>query len=107
MLYGVCHLCRTQRIDRIIPLDDFDLEKASFLREHLRLPGLGETATRYFRDKLAMRTRAAEHDIAVPDHTHCQLRGYYAVSGECPAAMGPKTPFAGRRDGHKKVPQPR
>ena len=69
MLYGVCHLCRTQHIDRIVPLDDFDLEKASFLREHLRLPGLGETATRYFRDKLAMRTRAAENGISVPDFT--------------------------------------
>lgn len=69
MLYGVCHLFRTNRIDRIIALDDFDLEKASFLREHLRLPGLGETATRYFRDKLAMRIRAAENSISVPAFT--------------------------------------
>src|SRR5437868_11761643 len=52
MLQGVNHLCRTERIERIVPLDDFDLEKAALLREHLRLPGLGESATRYFRDKL-------------------------------------------------------
>jgi biotin carboxylase len=69
MLLAVTYLARTIQIDRIIPLDDFDLEKASFLREHLRLPGLGETATRYFRDKLAMRMRAAENGIAVPEFT--------------------------------------
>ena len=32
-------------------------------------PGLGETATRYFRDKLAMRMRATEEAIAVPEFT--------------------------------------
>jgi hypothetical protein len=69
MLLAVSHLCRTLQIDRIVPLDDFDLEKASYLREHLRLPGLGETATRYFRDKLAMRMRASEHAIPVPEFT--------------------------------------
>ena len=45
------------RRTRIVPLDDFDLEKAAALREHLRVPGMGETTTRYFRDKLAMRLR--------------------------------------------------
>jgi hypothetical protein len=69
MLQGVNHLCRTERIERIVPLDDFDLEKAALLREHLRLPGFGETATRYFRDKLAMRMRAQESDIRVPAFT--------------------------------------
>lgn len=69
MLLSVSHLCRTNHIDRIVPLDDFDLEKAAMLREHLRLPGLGETATRFFRDKLAMRMRAAEHGIRVPEFT--------------------------------------
>lgn len=69
MLMAVTYLARTIQIDRIVPLDDFDLEKASFLREHLRLPGLGETATRFFRDKLAMRMRAAESGIPVPDFT--------------------------------------
>ena len=69
MLLAVSYLCRTVQIDRIIALDDFDVEKASFLREHLRLPGLGESATRFFRDKLAMRMRAAEHGIPVPDFT--------------------------------------
>jgi len=69
MLRGVAHLFRTEQIDRIFPLDDFDLEKAAYLREHFRVPGMGETATRYFRDKLAMRMKAAESGIRVPDFT--------------------------------------
>ena len=69
MVLAVSHLCRTQKIDRIVPLDDLDVEKASMLREHLRIPGMGETATRYFRDKLAMRMRAQQNDIPVPEFT--------------------------------------
>lgn len=69
MVLAVSHVCKTTQIDRIVALDDFDLEKAAMLREHLRLPGLGETATRFFRDKLAMRMRAAENGIRVPEFT--------------------------------------
>src|ERR1700761_3069657 len=69
MLHSVSHLSREMRIDRVIALDDFDQEKAALLREHLRLPGLGESATRFFRDKLAMRMLASEHDIPVPEFT--------------------------------------
>jgi biotin carboxylase len=65
-LLGISHLARSRRIDRIAPLDDFDLEKAAALREHLRVPGLGESQTRFFRDKLAMRGRASQSDIPVP-----------------------------------------
>ena len=66
LLKGVSHLARARRIDRIVALDDFDVETAALLREHLRVPGMGETTARYFRDKLAMRVRAAEHGILVP-----------------------------------------
>lgn len=69
MVHAVSHLCRRVRIDRVIPLDDFDLEKAALLREHLRMPGLGESGTRFFRDKLAMRMLASEHEIPVPEFT--------------------------------------
>ncbi len=31
MVQGVNHLCRTEKIERIVPLDDFDLEKAALL----------------------------------------------------------------------------
>ncbi|MCW5965112.1 MAG: ATP-grasp domain-containing protein [Bryobacterales bacterium] len=67
VLAAVSYVARREHIQRIVPLDDFDLETAAKLREHLRVPGMGETTTRYFRDKLAMRMRAHEAGIAVPD----------------------------------------
>jgi len=70
LILGASHLARRIAIDRIVPLDDFDLEKASALREHLRIPGMGETTTRYFRDKLAMRVKAQEEGIPVPSFVH-------------------------------------
>lgn len=67
---AVSHLARTRDIDRIVPLDDFDLELAATLREHLRVPGMGETTTRYFRDKLSMRLKAEEAGLNVPEFVH-------------------------------------
>lgn len=66
LIDGVSWLARNHRIGRIVALDEFDLELAATLREHLRLPGLGETAVRYFRDKLAMRQRARAAGVTVP-----------------------------------------
>lgn len=70
VIKGVSFLARKEMIDRIVALDDFDLETGAALREHLRVPGMGETTTRYFRDKLAMRLRAREAGIPVPDFEH-------------------------------------
>ncbi len=67
---GVSYLARTVKIDRIVALDDFDVEKAAALREHLRIPGMGDTTARYFRDKLAMRTRARDAGLRVPEFIH-------------------------------------
>lgn len=69
-LLAVSHVYRTELLDRIIALDDFDVEKAAALREHLRVPGMGETHTRFFRDKLAMRIQTAENGIQVPRFVH-------------------------------------
>lgn len=69
VIRAVSWLARKERIDRVVALDEFDLEVAAALREHLRLPGMGESRTRYFRDKLAMRMRAIEGGIPVPDFT--------------------------------------
>ncbi|MES2747617.1 MAG: ATP-grasp domain-containing protein [Bacteroidota bacterium] len=66
LLHGVAGLMRHKKIDAIIALDDFDVEKATFLRESLRLPGMGQTTGRYFRDKLAMRMKAKDAGIAIP-----------------------------------------
>jgi len=70
VIYGVSFMARTERIDRIVALDDFDVEKAASLREHLRVPGMGDTTARHFRDKLAMRMRAKEMNIPVPEFVH-------------------------------------
>jgi biotin carboxylase len=67
IVQAVTHLARTHKIDRIVALDEFDMETAATLREHLRIPGMGLTSMRYFRDKLAMRMKALEEEIRVPD----------------------------------------
>ena len=67
---GAAHLARTERIDRIVALDDFDVETAAMLREYLFVPGMGETTSRAFRDKLAMRQRARGAGIPCPDFVH-------------------------------------
>ena len=64
---AVTHLARKEKLDRIVALDEFDMETAATLREHLRIPGMGLTTMRYFRDKLAMRMRALDRKIRVPD----------------------------------------
>ena len=80
IFYAVSYLTRANRLDAIVPLDDYDVETAAALREHLRLPGLGETNARYFRDKLAMRTQASAAGIPVPPFTpvfsYDRLRAY-------------------------------
>lgn len=82
VINGASYVARREAIDLVVPLDDFDLEKAAALREHLRIPGMGETTTHYFRDKLAMRMRAKEAGIAVPEFIHVlnydRLREYMA-----------------------------
>jgi biotin carboxylase len=67
LINAVSFAARSQPIDRIVALDEFDMENVSALREHLRIPGMGLTTVRYFRDKLAMRARAKETGIAVPE----------------------------------------
>lgn len=63
---GMAWLLRSRTVDRIVALDDFDVEKAAYLREEFRIPGMGQTTARLFRDKLAMRQKAAEEGIPVP-----------------------------------------
>jgi len=67
VVLGVSYMARTRALDRIVPLDDYDVEMAATLREHLRISGMGESTARYFRDKLAMRARARDRGIRVPD----------------------------------------
>ena len=68
-LNSVSFLARTRHFDRVIALDDFDLELGATIREHLRIQGIGETQVRFFRDKLAMRMAAQAAGILVPEFT--------------------------------------
>ena len=45
--YAVSYLARTRQINRIIALDDFDVETVADLREHLRIPGMGGSTSRW------------------------------------------------------------
>jgi biotin carboxylase len=77
---AVSYLARHHDLDRIIALDDYDIETAAELREHLRLPGMGSSASRFFRDKLAMRIQARAAGIPEPEFTpvfpHARLREF-------------------------------
>jgi biotin carboxylase len=80
IVQAVTHLTRTKKIDRIVALDEYDMETAATLREHLRVPGMGLTTMRYFRDKLAMRMKALDRGVRVPDFVpvlnHGDIRYY-------------------------------
>lgn len=68
--HAVSYLARSRPIDTVVPLDDYDVETAAALREHMRLPGLGISAAKRFRDKLAMRVSADAAGIRVPRFVH-------------------------------------
>ena len=104
LIYTVSYMARSQPIDRIVALDEFDMENVSALREHMRIPGMGLTTVRYFRDKLAMRTRAQEAGILVPKFIHVlnydSLRGFMSrVPG--PWLLKPRSQASGI--GMKKI----
>jgi biotin carboxylase len=74
MINTVCWICRGRRFDRVIALDEFDLDTVAQIREHTRIPGMGVTSTAYYRDKLAMRTGASEAGFLVPEF--CRVLNY-------------------------------
>ena len=69
VMNAVSYLARNHPIDQIVPLDDFEVETAAILREHLRLPGMNISLAKNFRDKLAMRTTARNAGVCVPKFT--------------------------------------
>jgi biotin carboxylase len=107
LIYSVSYIARSQPIDRIVALDEFDMENVSALREHLRIPGMGLTTVRYFRDKLAMRARAKEAGIRVPEFT--QVLNYdtlreYMARVPAPWLLKPRSQASGI--GMKKIHSP-
>jgi hypothetical protein len=69
IIHAVAYLARDRHFDLVTALDDFDVETAAHLREHFRLPGMGDSLARNFRDKLAMRTTARNVGLLVPEFT--------------------------------------
>lgn len=69
LIQGFSHLMKTRKVDAVVALDDYDVEKAALIRETFRIPGMGQTTHRYFRDKLAMRQKAKDSGINVPEFT--------------------------------------
>src|SRR5947199_2636284 len=98
---------RCQRTARIGALGGVIMESVSALGEHLRIPGMGLTTVRYFRDKLAMRARAKETGMLVPEFVHVlnydNLLEFMArVSG--PWLLKPRSQASGI--GMKKIHKP-
>jgi biotin carboxylase len=79
----VTYLARSRKFARLLSLDEFDMETAAHLREHMRIPGMGRTTTTHFRDKLAMRAEAQRAGALVPEFTgilnYDDLRAYMAA----------------------------
>ncbi|MEM7550801.1 MAG: ATPase [Bacteroidota bacterium] len=78
VINGLAFKFRDIHFDRFVALDDFDVERVAALREHFRMPGMGQTTGRYFRDKLAMRLKAKDSGISVPEF--CALFNNEAIN---------------------------
>lgn len=94
MLLGLAHAMRSKKIDRVVALDDFDVEKGALVRETFRIDGMGQTTARYFRDKLAMRMRAQAAGIRVPAFSalfHDQSITDFLRSTEAPWLIKPRS----------------
>lgn len=63
---GISGLMKDRKITKVAALDDFDVERAARVREQFRIPGMGDTRARLFRDKLAMRMMAEDTDVPNP-----------------------------------------
>ena len=91
---AVSYLARTEHIDRIVALDEFDMEMAAQLREHLRVAGPGVTQTRGTRDKLVMRELAQRAGLAVPAFVgmfnHADVAAYLERT-QAPWVLKPRT----------------
>lgn len=60
-------LHRTHGFERVLALEEDDVQPAARIREALGLPGQGSESARAYRDKLAMRQYAAAGGMRVPD----------------------------------------
>ena len=87
ILNTVSWMARSRRFDRIVALDEFDLETAAEIREHMRVPGMGITTAGYYLDKLAMRVSAKESGFLVPEY--CRVLNYDELRDYMGRVRGP------------------
>ena len=111
----VTYLARSRKFERLVALDEFDMETIASLREHMHIPGMGRTTTSHFRDKLVMRFEAqragaaagAGSQILVPEFTpvlnYDDLRAYMA---DVPAPWVLKPRAEASAIGIRKVHEP-
>lgn len=93
-VYSVAQLARPRKIHAVVALEEFDVLTAALVREHLRLPGMGSTTARHFRDKLAMRVEARDAGVKVPEFVHVlnyQELSEYMSRIPAPWVMKPRT----------------
>lgn len=63
----VAHIAKTNKPDRIVALEEFDVVVAGLAREHLCLPGMSSSTAKMFRDKYAMAVNARDAGLTVPE----------------------------------------
>lgn len=94
LVEGFSHLMKTHKVDAVIALDDFDVEKAALVREIFRIPGMGQTTHRYFRDKLAMRQMAKDSGIKAPEFSSIfndEIVNAFANNNPAPWVLKPRS----------------
>jgi biotin carboxylase len=69
-IHAASELGRQRRVERVVALEEFDVQTAALVREHLCLEGTSAGVARIFRDKLMMRIRAQTVGILVPEFVH-------------------------------------
>jgi biotin carboxylase len=94
VIHAAAHLSRERKIHALVALEEFDVVTAALAREHLRLPGMNSARARHFRDKLAMRVRARDAGMRVPDFVplfNYQEIGEYMERVEPPWVVKPRS----------------
>lgn len=99
ILNTVTWMARDRRFDRLVALSAADLELVAFLREHMRLPGMGMTTAAFYRDRLGMRISARESGF--PVIPYCRLLNYDELREFMETHLPPWRMVARREEGSR------
>ena len=90
----VTNVAGTQKIDRIVGVDEFDVLTAAKAREHLQIAGISNSFALRFRDKLRMRSMASQIGMLCPEFTgafHSEEINRFLESIPAPWIIKPRT----------------